>query len=110
MEHARKYAGFETSKKWNRGGTRWNILINKGWSMNEDKFKETIYGPYKEAWKVIKILQEASEDNPQLCTVLHDYMKEVDEFFQKYEGNEFAMLLRKMMLSADDAVMKIGRQ
>lgn len=77
--------------------------------MTENRFKEVIYGPYKEAWKVIKILQEATDDNPQLSDVLNHYMKEIDTFTEKYEGNEFAALLRKMMLSADDTVMKIGR-
>lgn len=77
--------------------------------MTEQKFREVIYGPYKEAWKVFKLLQEATDDNPQLSEVLHNYMDKVDTFAQQYEGNEFAALLKQMMLSADDAVMKIGR-
>ena len=77
--------------------------------MTNEKFKEVIYGPYNDAWKVIRLLQEATDDNPQLNEVLHDYIKKVDTFSKKYEGNEFAQLLKRMMLSADDAVMKIGR-
>ena len=77
--------------------------------MTEDRFKEVIYGPYRDSWKVVKILQEATDDSPKLQEVLSNYMSEIDKFSEKYEGNEFAGLLRKMMLSADDTVMRMGR-
>ena len=77
--------------------------------MEASKFTEKIYGPYGEAWKIIKLLALADDDNPQLQEVLSNYMSEIDKFTEKYEGNEFAGLLRKMMLSADDTVMRMGR-
>ena len=77
--------------------------------MEASKFTEKIYGPYGEAWKIIKLLALADDDNPKLQEVLSNYMSEIDKFTEKYEGNEFAGLLRKMMLSADDTVMRMGR-
>ena len=77
--------------------------------MEASKFTEKIYGPYGDAWKIIKLLALADDDNPKLQEVLSNYMSEIDKFTEKYEGNEFAGLLRKMMLSADDTVMRMGR-
>ena len=77
--------------------------------MEAKKFTEKIYGPYGEAWKVIKILAEAEDDNPALNEVLTRYMGEVDKFSKKYEGNEFATALRSMLLKSDEIVMRMGR-
>ena len=77
--------------------------------MEASKFTEVIYGPYGDAWKIIKLLALAEDSNPKLQEVLTNYMSEIDKFTEKYEGTEFAGLLRKMMLSADDTVMRMGR-
>jgi len=77
--------------------------------MEASKFTEKIYGPYGDAWKVIKILAQANDDNPALSDVLTQYMSEIDKFAQKYEGNDFAKLLYKMLLKADDTIMEINR-
>lgn len=72
-------------------------------------FTEKIYGPYGDAWKVIKLLAAADDNNPAVGEVLNNYMSEVDKFSEKYADNDFAQLLRKMMLSADDTIMRMGR-
>ena len=77
--------------------------------MDGKKFTEVIYGPYGDAWKVIKILAQADENNPKLADVLENYMSEIDKFAEKYQGNEFAKLLYKMLLKADDVVMEINK-
>ena len=77
--------------------------------MKEEVFKQKIYGPYGEAWKVIKILAEAEDDNPALGEVLNHYTSEIDKFSEKYKDNEFAQALRSMLLKSDDIVMRMGR-
>ena len=62
--------------------------------MEASKFTEKIYGPYGEAWKIIKLLALAEDNNPQLQEVLSNYMSEVDKFSEKYADNDFAQLLR----------------
>ena len=73
-------------------------------------FTEKIYGPYGDAWKVIKILAKADEGSPALGEVLHHYMDEVDKFGEKYKDNEFAQELYKMLLNADDHIVRMGRE
>ena len=76
--------------------------------MDEKKFKEKIYGPYTAAWKIIKILQFASDDNPELFL---EYMNRLQEFEDAYKGNEFAELIRKaLLLRADDIIAKMNRR
>lgn len=73
--------------------------------MTENTFKEKIYGPYLDAWKIIKILQEAYK-KPEL---FNEYMDKVQEFADQYTGNEFAELLRsKLLLSADDVITRMN--
>jgi hypothetical protein len=76
--------------------------------MTDTKFKEVIYGPYLDVWKIIKILQHASDDNPELFL---EYMNKVEKFENAYQGNEFADFLRKaVLLRADDVIAKINRE
>lgn len=72
--------------------------------MTTDKWKTQIYDPYVDAWKVIKILQEAY-NHPEL---FDKYMDEVQRFADTYAGNDFAELLRsKLLLRADDVIAKM---
>ncbi len=74
--------------------------------MDAKTFKEKIYEPYSESWKIIKILQEAY-NKPELFT---KYIDEVQQYADKYAGNEFAELLRKqLLLNADDVISKMER-
>lgn len=75
--------------------------------MNTDKFKEKIYGPYLDAWKAIKILQEAYQ-KPELY--IH-YMEEVQKYADKYTDNAFAEYLRQhLLLHADVVVARMERE
>ena len=78
--------------------------------MEAKKFTEKIYGPYGDAWKIIKLLALAEDDNPKLGEVLNNYMKEVGAYKEKYEGNAFAQELYKLLLRADDTVMRMDRE
>jgi hypothetical protein len=74
--------------------------------MNKEKWKSEIYDPYVDAWKIIKILQEAYQ-KPELFT---EYMDKVQEFADKYVGNDFAELLRaRLLLGADDVIAKMEK-
>ncbi len=72
--------------------------------MDAKTFKEKIYEPYLETWKIIKILQDAY-NKPEL---FNEYIDEVQEYADKYAGNEFAELLRaQLLLNADDVISKM---
>lgn len=76
--------------------------------MDDKEWRQKIYGPYNDAWKIIKILQQASDDNPELFL---EYMEKVQEFDDAYKGNEFADLIRrKLLLGADDVIARINRE
>ena len=77
--------------------------------MEAQTFKEKIYGPYGEAWKVIKILWEAEDDNPDLTEVLKHYCAEAKKFSEKYKDNEFAQLLLKVVWGSDTVIMRMDR-
>lgn len=79
----------------------------KGGYMTNSDFKEKIYGPYLDAWKVLKILQEL-DNLGQLKEVTDRYLKKCQEFDDTYKNNEFAQMLRKnMLLRADDVIVKM---
>jgi len=77
--------------------------------MEAQIFKEKIYGPYGEAWKIIKILQEAEDDNPNLREVLLHYCAEAFKFKEKYKDNEFASLLMDVVFGSDTVIMRMDR-
>lgn len=73
--------------------------------MDDKTWREKVYGPYTDAWKIIKILQDA-KDNEALDELLQKYIAKVDEYDAAYQGNEFAELLRKkVLLRADDIII-----
>lgn len=75
--------------------------------MTEKSFKQKIYGPYLDAWKAIKILQEAYQ-KPELYL---QYMEELKAYSKKYEGNHFAEhLLKDFALHADHIIAKMERE
>lgn len=74
--------------------------------MTNEKWKSEVYEPYVDSWKIIKILQEAY-NKPEL---FNKYIDEVQQYADKYAGNEFAELLRKqLLLNADDVISKMER-
>lgn len=76
--------------------------------MNDSQWREKVFGPYNDAWKIIKILQHASDDNPDLFI---KYMDEVQKFDDQYHGQEFADLLRTALLHrADDIIARMNNE
>lgn len=76
--------------------------------MDRAQWRQKVYGPYMDIWKIIKILQHASDDKPELFL---EYMNEVEKFGNAYEGNAFAEFLRRaVLLRADDVIAKLNRE
>ena len=83
-----------------------NLFSIEGAGMTNEKWKSEVYEPYVDSWKIIKILQEAY-NKPELFS---KYIDEVQQYADKYAGNEFAELLRKqLLLNADDVISKMER-
>lgn len=83
-----------------------NLFSIEGAGMTNEKWKSEVYEPYVDSWKIIKILQEAY-NKPELFSI---YIDEVQQYADKYAGNEFAELLRKqLLLNADDVISKMER-
>ncbi len=76
--------------------------------MDRAQWRQKVYGPYMDIWKIVKILQHASDDKPELFL---EYMNEVEKFENAYQGNEFAEFLRRaVLLRADDVIAKLNRE
>ena len=68
--------------------------------MNDKEFTEKIYGPYGEAWKVIKLLQHCSATDGDWDLYEKEYMK----FAKKYEDTKFGYDLAAFILKAADDI------
>ncbi len=57
--------------------------------MDNKDFTEKIYGPYNEAWKLIKLLQHCAkyEETKEYWDL---WYKELERYSKKYPGNKFA--------------------
>lgn len=76
--------------------------------MDRAQWRQKVYGPYMDIWKIIKILQHESDDKPELFL---EYMNEVEKFENAYQGNEFAEFLKRaVLLRADDVIAKLNRE
>lgn len=68
----------------------------------EDKiFKEVVYGPYLDAWKIIKIIQYAGQSEKDQET-WNMFMKEIDRYTETYKDNEIAQGLISFIIGYDD--------
>jgi hypothetical protein len=75
--------------------------------MEKEVFKEKIYAPYNEAWKVIKLIQYAGQDEKSDAT-WQEYVRAIDEFAKKFENNTFKDTLVSMLLDAGDTIAKMN--
>lgn len=75
--------------------------------MKAEVFKEKVYGPYSEAWKIIKIIQTAGKSSKD-DEIWQKYMREIDSFDKKYPGNRFKDTLVKMLIDAGDDIAKMN--
>ena len=77
--------------------------------MNDISFKENIYKPYNEAWKVLKLIQyadqtDATEEQWQR------YMKEIDRLRATYPDNQFVEHLIRLLYDAGDVIKEENRK
>jgi len=72
--------------------------------MDNKVFTEKIYGPYNEAWKVIKLLQHCTATDGDWDKYLAEYYR----FCDKYPGNKFAYDLGTFILKAADDIRDIN--
>jgi len=76
--------------------------------MSTEDFKEKIYGPYGECWKILKILQHVGEGGFK-CEDADKYWKAVEEYEEKYKGNNFAdFMYRNVLLHADNIIVRMN--
>lgn len=76
--------------------------------MNTEEFKEKIYGPYSEAWKILKMIQFAGQSSHD-DELWQKYMNEIDRFSKENEGNAFAKdTLVRMLLDAGGNIAKMN--
>lgn len=77
--------------------------------MNDTKWKSTIYEPYLEAWKILKLIQYADQtansDFQWQC-----YIKEIDRLAKTYPDNNFVEKLIALLLDAGDVIAKQNRK
>lgn len=77
--------------------------------MDTTTFKAKIYEPYLEAWKILKLIQDAdqtSESDKQWQL----YIKEIDSFKAKYPDNKFVDELITLLFNAGDIIAKENRK
>lgn len=77
--------------------------------MNNEKWKQTIYEPYLEAWKILKLIlyaDQTSDSDEQW----QRYSKEIDRLSKTYPGNKFVEELITLLLNAGDVIAKENRR
>lgn len=76
--------------------------------MNTEEFKEKIYGPYSEAWKILKMIQFAGQTAKD-DELWQKYMNEIDRFSKENDKNAFAKeTLVRMLLDAGGDIAKMN--
>lgn len=85
--------------------------------MNNSEWRQKIYGPYADFWKVLRIIQHGLnkvKDDPKLEAdndALWDrYAKAAEEYCEAYKNNSFAEDLGKMLYKYDDIIAKINQK
>ena len=70
------------------------------------KFKESVYEPYNEAWKIMQTLKQADINSQKFWD---EYTKKATEFPNKYGNSEISQSISRVLLDAGSEVSKIGR-
>lgn len=77
--------------------------------MNDTVWKQQIYEPYLETWKILKLIQYADQtadsDFQWQC-----YIKEIDRLAKTYPDNKFVEKLIALLLDAGDVIAKQNRK
>ena len=77
--------------------------------MTDDKWKTTIYEPYLETWKILKLIQHADQscDSDEAWQM---FMKEIDRLNRTYPDNAFAQDLIRRLLDAGDHIARMNKE
>lgn len=76
--------------------------------METEKFKEVVYGPYGDTWKILKLLQHVGEGDFKYEDA-EEYWKAVAEFEEKYKNNKFAdFMVRNVLSHADNIIIRMN--
>lgn len=76
--------------------------------MNDARFRELIYGPYMDAWKIIKRIQHA--DQTKECDkVWQEFVDSTDELLKAYPKCEYTESIVRVVLDAGTYIAKINK-
>lgn len=84
--------------------------------MTDEKFKEVIYKPYLDTWKVLKLLQHAYKrlDDPELDeandAIWDMYKREIVRLERAYPGNPFVKELLNLLTTADEVISRMNQE
>ena len=76
--------------------------------MDNDKWKTTIYEPYLETWKVLKLIQYADQTSDS-DEQWQRYMREIDRLGKQYPANKFVEKLQRLLYDAGDVIAKVNK-
>ena len=77
--------------------------------MTHETFKQKIYTPYVDAWKIIKLIQYADQTSDS-DEQWQRYMREIDRLQKTYPDNKFVGELITLLLNAGDIIAKENRK
>lgn len=72
--------------------------------MNDINFKEKIYNPYCEIWKLLKLLQHCTSRSGDWDL----YTKEVARFHNEHKGSRFAEDLERFLHYAEETIKEMN--
>ena len=70
--------------------------------MTDEEFKEKIYNPYLEGWKVIKLIQHYSHHTSE--ELWEQFTREAARLQNAYPGNKYVDSLCVMLLTAGEYI------
>lgn len=76
--------------------------------MNDEKWRATVYEPYLETWKILKLIQYADQTSNYDDQWKH-YMSEIDRLENQYPGNKFVEKLERLLYDAGDVIAKMNK-
>ena len=84
--------------------------------MTDEKFKEVIYKPYLDTWKMLKLLQHAYKrlEDPELDkandAIWAQFKREAERLKKVYPGNPFVDNLQALLYSADEVISRMNQE
>ena len=84
--------------------------------MTDQKFREIIYQPYCDIWKIIKLLQHAYKhlEDPERSKVNDEiwetYKREGERLKKAYPDNPFVEELHNLLFKVDDIIARMNQE